>query len=258
MRIALAQMEIPWHSYYENQKKCRIYFEQAKKAGSEIVVFPEMTLTGFEVKSPILSEKEEETVAFFKKLTKEYEICAVFGYAGAGTEKKRNHLMMANRGQRLMEYEKIHPFSFGAEGKYFEGGESVKECLFHGEHFSAAVCYDLRFPEIFQEMSKKSDCIFVIANWPVVRSPQWSALLKARAIENLCYVVGVNCTGQSGNLMYEGMSAVYGPDGSLIAGEQKEEGLIEADLDFDWLRKYQEQFPFKRDRRPDIYKHFYL
>lgn len=257
MRVGMAQIEIPWHSYKENQKKCRDCFKAAKEQEIDILVFPEMTLTGFDVHSQKLTEKEEEIKQFFDGLTEEYGICAVYGYSGKGQSKNRNHLRMTDSGTPLMEYEKIHPFSYGAEGKYFEGGDRVVTCSFRGEVFSGMICYDLRFPEIFQAASQKSSCIFVIANWPEVRAIQWNALLKARAIENQCYIVGVNCTGQSGSLQYNGMSAAYRPDGTLIAGEQKEEGLIMAELDFSWLREYQKEFPFKQDRRLELYSQFY-
>lgn len=257
MRVGMAQIEIPWNNYEKNKEKCRAYFKDAKEQEIDILVFPEMTLTGFDVKSPVLVEKEEETIEFFDGLTEEYGICAVYGYGGKGQNKNRNHLRMTDSGTPLMEYEKIHPFSYGAEGKYFEGGDRVVSCFFGGETFSGMICYDVRFPEIFQEASKVSSCIFVIANWPEVRVKHWNTLLRARAIENQCYIVGVNCTNQSGPLYYNGMSAAYRPDGTLIAGEQKEEGLILAELDFSWLREYQKEFPFKQDRRLEIYNQFY-
>lgn len=257
MRIGMAQMAIPWNSFEKNQKRCRIFFQEAKENKTDLLVFPEMTLTGFDVSAPELAEKERDIIDFFDELTREFQICAMYGYMGKGKIKHRNHLRVTDCGHQLMEYEKIHPFTFGSEGEYFEGGEKVTECSYQGEIISGMICYDLRFPEIFLQASKNSRCIFVIANWPEKRVSQWNALLRARAIENLCYVVGVNCTGQSGNLQYNGMSAAYRPDGTLIAGEQEEEGLIIADLDFEWLRAYRKQFPFYQDRRLEIYEQFY-
>ncbi|MCI5596701.1 MAG: carbon-nitrogen family hydrolase [Lachnospiraceae bacterium] len=257
MKIGMAQIRIPWKKYEENKEICRSYFEKAQKNQIDLLVFPEMTLTGFDVKSPELAQREQDTIDFFENMTKKYEIAAVYGFAGKGKEKNRNHLRISSQGKCIMEYEKIHPFSYGAEGKYFEGGEAINSCRFQGEDFSGLICYDLRFPEVFQIASRKSNCIFVIANWPKARIFQWNALLRARAIENLCYIVGVNCTGESGPLFYNGMSGAYGPDGRIIAGEQEEEDLIVAELDFDWLRQYQSQFPFKKDRRTKLYNYFY-
>lgn len=258
MRIGMAQIKIPMKSFEKNREKCREYFYEAKEKGVEMLVFPEMTLTGFDVTSKKIVEYADETNTFFEEMAKECNMYAVYGCAEKGVKKYKNQLKIVGPEGLIFDYSKMHPFSMSAEHKFFEGGDKVSECTIQGHNYTGFVCYDIRFPEIFQYAGKTSDCIFVIANWPASRSNQWNALLKARAIDTFSFVVGVNCTGTSGKIVYNGMSAAYRPDSTLIAGEQEEEGIIVADLDFDWLKYYRDHGPYNKDRRPELYREFYM
>lgn len=257
MRIGLAQMGIVRGDFEKNKENCVRFFEDAVGKGVELLVFPEMTLTGFDVKNPRLAELETLSLEFFEVMSRRYGMGVLFGYSGKGKEKLKNYMILMDSGHILMRYAKIHPFSMGAEGQLYEGGHDVVTAVFRGFPLSGVICYDLRFPEIFQAVSDKVRCIFVIANWPEVRISDWNILLRARAIENLCYVAGVNCSGQSGTLYYSGMSAVYGPDGQLIAGEMTGERLLVADLTEETVQRFRAERPFRADRRPEVYGKFY-
>ena len=110
------------------------------------------------------------------------------------------------------------------------------------------ICYDLRFPELFRRVTAKgAELIVVVANWPSVRLDHWLTLLKARAIENLAYVVGVNRCGSDPNHQYPGRSVVIDPWGESVADAGSEEGLIDVTIDHDRLRKWREEFPVLKD-----------
>ena len=123
----------------------------------------------------------------------------------------------------IAKYSKMHPFSFAKEDQYFSAGNT--RVIFHIEGIPASVfiCYDLRFPEIFRDIAREVQAVFVLANWPSTRKDHWETLLKARAIENQCFVIGVNRTGKDGNgIRYPGASTFLILWGKISAqGAQK-------------------------------------
>lgn len=248
-------------------EKCEIYFKKARKEGVTLLVFPEMTLTGFAVFGESIAEQVEEregekssrTIDFFREMTIKYEVAAIFGFSQRKEgEKLANKMMLMENGEIRYEYQKIHPFSFGKEGEMYKGGDFVSVAEI-GEHcISGFICYDLRFPSIFQIVSTKAECIFVIANWPRAREEQWLALLRARAIENQCYIVGVNRVGEGGGLSYGGKSVIFNAAGEEILGPVEKEGLFIADLDFEWQEVYKRDFPTYLDRRDDLYSQLHI
>jgi predicted amidohydrolase len=129
---------------------------------------------------------------------------------------ENHYSIISQNGKLLLDYIKIHPFSFAGEDKYFKGGEKLSTCGIEGFETGVAICYDLRFPELFIKLSEKAELIIVPANWPAARSLHWKTLLRARAIENQCYVAGVNCSGDMDGQTYSGDSAIYSPEGEML------------------------------------------
>lgn len=267
MRIGLAQMDIVWENTEKNKAKAAHFFERAAREQVDCLVFPEMTLVGFSMQVERTARDWEAQRDFFRKKSAEYGITTVFGYPMPTSEAEReahpdwkhyrNYLGIAENGAIRMNYAKIHPFTFGMEGRYYQGGEEIFTIPWKNTTVGAFICYDLRFPEIFQISSKASEIIFVIANWPAARIAQWDQLLAARAVENLSYVVGVNRTGEGGGLVYNGHSAIYGPSGECLTKCREDECLLIADLDLAALRKSRKLFPVKNDRREELYMELY-
>ncbi len=260
MKIGLGQLDIIWENKEENKAACSHMITQAKQKSVDFILFPEMTLTGFSMNPADLGETLEysPTIAFFRKEALENQICIGFGMILKNGEKAENHcIIISDTGDILADYAKIHPFSFGSEAKYYTGGNSLTACTIKELTVSPLICYDLRFPEIFQACSEKSSLITVIANWPSQRRAHWISLLKARAIENQCYIAGVNRCGEGGNLTYSGDSMVISPYGDIITPVQDTPGLIIAELDLDLVKKYRSEFPLKADRKPCLYTKFY-
>lgn len=262
MRIGIVQLDILWKQKEKNMEKCEYYFMKAGREMVDVLVFPEMTLTGFAVSDESMAEQIEEkegkktskTIEFFREMTVKYKTAAIFGFSEKREKKKlANKMILIENGQIKYEYQKIHPFTHGKEGKMYEGGDSVSVAEIGGHFISGFICYDLRFPSIFQTVSTKAEIIFVIANWPKAREEQWLALLKARAIENQCYIVGVNRVGEGGGLIYSGKSVIFNAAGEEMIPPMKKEEVCIVDLDFEWQKMYREEFPTYLDRRDDLY-----
>lgn len=258
MRLALGQIDVYWEDKERNKEKCAQFISKAKGEKADIVIFPEMTLTGFSQNVEKIGEVDLDTVQWFRDQSIKHSIYTCFGYVEKDNLKGKNKLaIISPEGKEVCDYTKIHPFSYGGEDKFYYGGENVSLFEINGETISAFVCYDLRFPEIFQVVSKKAKLIIVIANWPQKRIEAWTTLLKARAIENQCYIAGVNRVGSGDGIEYSGDSMIISPKGEILASSNKKEELIICDIDMSQVEKVRRRFPFKRDRREELYKEMF-
>ncbi|MEQ8156462.1 MAG: nitrilase-related carbon-nitrogen hydrolase, partial [Clostridiaceae bacterium] len=188
MRAALCQMHIVWEDKIKNYEKAGYYIKEAVSKSAHIILFPEMSFTGFSMNIEKTKELKEETVGVMRKYAEEYGINIGFGWVKGNGVKAENHYTIINpKGEIILDYIKIHPFSYSGEHKFFISGNELKCCNVKGIGLSAFICYDLRFPEVFQAVSKNVSIIIVPANWPEKRREHWRCLLKARAIENQVY-----------------------------------------------------------------------
>lgn len=256
MKIGLVQMNILWEDMEKNMKKAEKYFEEAAMQGIELIIFPEMAFTGFSMNVDSLGIRWHEQAEFIKKMTKQYKMSAVFSciVKEKGWEKAHNDLFFVEEGVVKMQYTKIHPFSFGREAEYYEGGEKILSVSWKDTHIGAFICYDLRFGDIFNISAEINPVILVIANWPVKRILHWDRLLQARAIENQSFIIGVNRTGKEPSLCYNGHSAVYGPDGSLLTEIFEDERMIVADIDISKAWSQRKAFNIRADRKEELYR----
>lgn len=259
MKIGLTQMDIVWENKEQNMEKVQKIVEQASKQQVELLVLPEMTLTGFTMNTAYAGEEMlfSKSLKFFKELSKQYSMGIVFGYVEDFGSEYYNKCIMVSDGKILYDYDKIHPFSYGEEGKHYIGGHEVKTLSYKEMNMAGFVCYDLRFPEVFQAVSDKTELIFVIANWPKERVLHWETLLRARAIENQCYVVGVNRVGKGNGLEYIESSMAFDPLGERLTKAHSKSELMVVDVEAEKVLEVRKQFPFKLDRQPDLYQSFY-
>lgn len=256
MKIGLGQLDMTWQDKEVNKIKCEKMIVEAEAAGVDLLVFPEMTLTGVSNDTKKIAEprKESMSILFFKKMTRKYDVAIAFGLAVEGDLKPKNRLCIAVGGKVLLEYDKIHPFSLGKEDQYYSSGRDLASLTMDGVGIGAFICYDLRFPEIFQASSKKNHAIIVIANWPKEREETWKVLLKARAMENQCYIIGVNRTGVVNRLVYNGGSAIIDPNGNQVTPESTAEELIIGEIDTSVVEESREYLSAKMDRRENLYR----
>ncbi|WP_317855817.1 nitrilase-related carbon-nitrogen hydrolase [Chakrabartyella piscis] len=255
MKIALGQLDMGFEEKEKAMEICSQMIAEAGDLKADLIVFPEMTLTGFTMKPAIYGENiaSSESIAFFQKEAKKNHIAICFGITISENEVFTNRsLVLDAEGTILADYGKLHLF-FGPETKRYSGGDELQYCQIDGVPLSPFVCYDLRFPEPFLIASDKSHIITVIACWPEARREHWMTLLRARAIENQCFIIGVNRTGVAGKLNYVGDSMVISPNGDILAHVKEKDSLTIVDIQPEEVVALREQFPQKGDRRPDLY-----
>lgn len=251
MKISLFQFNPIWEDKISNQEKILEVLHKTRLK-TDILIFPEMTLTGFTMRSKKYSEaNNSESVNFFQKIAKENKIHIFAGYIEDVKGKYFNCFVHADRdGNILANYHKIHPFSFSGEDRHFTPGNTPVITEADGIKIGLSICYDLRFPELFRQYGKKRVTLIInIANWPVQRIEHWLHLLKARAIENLCYMIGVNRTGKDKGNEYNGCSAIYGPLGEEVLLMSDNEKLITIEINQDEVLKIRNKFPFLNDMK---------
>ncbi|CAN2170894.1 COG0388 Predicted amidohydrolase [Candidatus Nanopelagicaceae bacterium] len=220
MRAALVSLDITWNNKEVNKKSCSQILARIAAHQVDLVIFPEMTLTGFNMKPTETGEElaNSNTISFFKSEAVTNKIGIVFGVVIKKDLKFFNcAVFIDEQGQILTSYSKIHLFSHSEENKFFQGGELLSVASFKNYKIGLTICYDLRFPELYSSLSQYSDIVINIANWPAKRDLHWETFLRARAIENQTTIIGVNRSGtDQGGEMFSGESKVIYPNGGVV------------------------------------------
>lgn len=251
LKIAIAQMDICWEDEAGNLIKINQLAQEAAREEADLLVLPEMVTTGFMMDAEALADLEAEVTVFDKlqRIANEHTV-ALMGSVGV-KERPKNY----NRGFLLTPdaepqfQNKRHLFVPGKESELMTQGREREIWNLKGWHILPIVCYDLRFPVWCKNNNLEYDILMAVANWPEPRVKVWSTLLKARAMENLCYVVGVNRVGVDANkLNYTGESAIIDERGEYIAQCQPgAEQLQVGTLSYSRLQKFRKKFPTWKD-----------
>lgn len=254
MKIALVQLDSAWEEKEVNHSRAEQFVQMASYNGCDIIVFPEMFNTGFSMNVASIAEDEDgETASALSRIARHNNINVIAGYVvkESGGKKGQNIAVLYDRnGDRIAKYTKLHPFSFAGENRYYIAGENSIIFYIEGMAASIFICYDLRFPEAFREVAKDVQAIFVIANWPSERKEHWLALLRARAIENQCFVIGVNRIGEDGNgILYPGSSVIFGPSGNEMCRVADNAEFVLCEIDPQEAVEVRTKFPFLKDMR---------
>ncbi len=249
MRIVGLQTDIAWEDRRANFSRIDAMLDASPGLGEgSLLVFPELSTSGFTMNTSAVAEpRGGESETYFSGLARRLRSHVIAGIA-ARTE---HPVLAANEsvcfgpdGGTLARYRKRNPFPLIDEAKHYPAGNEVVVFEIHGWKVAPLICYDLRFPEPFREATALGAELFVvIANWPVVRVDHWITLLRARAIENLAYVVGINRSGRDPHLSYPGASLIVAPRGEILAQAGEEPSVIQADLDLEALRQWRRDFP---------------
>lgn len=256
MKVAAVQMDIDWEQPIENLRTAAASIAEAADLGVRLVVLPEMFSTGFSMRTARTAEPPGGPIERFCGDQARKHGLYLLGTKAARFEKRAHNaaVLFGPDGKPLAYHAKVHPFTFAGEHEHFSAGGDLAVTPVDEFHLSTAICYDLRFPELFRALAfRGADLIVVPANWPRERVTAWSQLLVARAIENQCYVIGVNRVGSGGGLHYDGRSAVVDPLGEVLATAQGRAALVLADLDPEHLRTVRRELPFLRDARQDLF-----
>jgi omega-amidase len=259
LRISIIQTNLHWED-----KTANLDMLQKKIAGigddSRLILLPEMFSTGFSMNKEILAETmDDHTVGWMKKISSAKRAIIsgslIIREEQDGITHYYNRLIWMLPTGEYGFYDKRHLFAYGNEDRHFSSGKKRMVAGVNGWKVNTQICYDLRFPVWLrqsrlpaEEDRPEYDLLIVVANWPASRSLAWRTLLQARAIENQCYVVGVNRTGIDGNgLKYAGESMVIGPLGEIIRILGAEEEIFSHALDHHHLEEVRLKFPFWRD-----------
>jgi predicted amidohydrolase len=255
VRLALVQMDLAWEDVGENHRRARARLEEAKEKGARLALLPEMFSTGFSMQSDRIAQPPGgPSETFLRGTAKALSMWVLASVPEAGSPRPRNVAVLAGPDGSAARYAKIHPFTFGGEDRVYAGGDRVVTAEVEGVRVTPFVCYDLRFPEPFRLAAEETDLFAVVANWPEARRDHWRTLLRARAIENLCYVAGLNRVGEGGGLRYAGDSAVVSPWGEVLVEGDASEAVLVCDVDAAAVRDARTKFPALADRRPEAYR----
>jgi predicted amidohydrolase len=253
MKVALCQMNIAWENKEDNYLRVEQQLKEVREKGVKLFLLPEMSFTGFSMNTTVTKEANNETINQMREYAVQYHTAIGFGWVKDCGEKSENHYTIVdNEGKIISDYVKIHPFSYSGEDVKFQSGNKIAVFELDNIKFATFICYDLRFPEIFQAASKTTNTIIVPANWPASRSEHWKCLLRARAIENQVYIFAINCVGEVGGLRYSGDSCVINPNGEILMELSGEEGILDYEL-VDDGGVFRNSFQVKKDRREDLY-----
>ena len=247
MKIAILQRNIVWGDAAENRRR----IESTLAAGEpcDLCVLPEMFTTGFHPDPSGAAEPADgPTWAWLKNMTRTYR-CAIAGSI-AVEEKGRfyNRLYFVRPDGDTTCYDKRHLFTYSGENKRYTAGRERVVAEYGGVRILLQVCYDLRFP-VFARNRGDYDMALYVACWPASRGEVWRTLLRARAIENQCFVAGVNCAGlDPQGTLYDGDSVVLDAYGrTLAACEPGRESVAYAEIDCQMLEKFRRKFPVLDD-----------
>ncbi|MDF1741858.1 MAG: carbon-nitrogen family hydrolase [Verrucomicrobiales bacterium] len=213
-----------------------------------LLFFPELCSCGFSMNTDeVCEEADGPSCTFFSDLARRHRCFVIAGIASKveGSSRGANEAVCFQPdGSELSRYRKVHPFPLAAEGDHYLAGDDVVIFEINGWKIAPFICYDLRFPELFRIAAARGAEVFpVIANWPAPRVEHWLTLLKARAIENQAYVLGVNRCGSDPNLNYSGNSLIVGPMGEEIAKAGAEEACLSVSLERGSFDEWRAAFP---------------
>ncbi len=261
MKLAAIQMDVQWEAPEVNLRRTALRVAEATQAGAEVVVLPEMFSTGFTMDAVKAAESGESTLLALQEMARENGVALIAGIVEAALNdaaRPRNLCVVLDaNGCEMGRYRKIHPFTLAGEQKSYDAGtELLTLSMTQGIRVTPLICYDLRFPEVFRARALETDLFCVIASWPSKRIAAWRALLIARAIENQCYVLGVNRVGMVHGVEHCGGSLLVAPDGGVLCEASASEECLMTSIDADVVASHRRAFTFLCDRRPDVYRNF--
>jgi predicted amidohydrolase len=250
LRVTAIQHDIIWESPVANFERL------AERIGSDadaadLVLLSEMFSTGFSMDAAAIVEPSGGPAHRFLQLMADEHNIAIGGSIATSRADGLpvNRFVLARPDREPVRYDKIHPFSYGGEHEHYGAGTELVGWDIGGVRVTPFICYDLRFADEFWQRGPDTDCYVVIANWPAKRAEHWKALLRARAIENLAYVVGVNRIGSGGGLDYAGDTMIVDPLGVVDTITEPLEAVLAGVIDTDEVQRQRDRFGFLSDRR---------
>jgi len=258
IKITLAQQKFKFGEVDVNFKRAEGWIEEASENNSDLLLLPELWASGYDLENwrDYAVPLGEGLFSKLKVLAKKNQIAIGSSLLELKEGKVYNTFVLFGKtGETLGLYRKIHRFRLLAEEKWLEAGDELSMASTPWGSVGLAICYDLRFPEIFRPYAVAgAHLCLIVAEWPEKRITHWSKLLQARAIENQMYIVGVNKVGESQGVKLGGRSAVIDPWGVPVIEGDDGEDLLTTEIDLSVSLKARKQIPILSDRRTDVYK----
>mgnify|MGYP001165625551 FL=1 len=248
MKIYALQFDSRWKDKESNFALVSSLFNERKVSENSLIVLPEMFATGFCLDPDLSSAKEtEKTELFLSELAHQMKSWVIGGMTHPSQEARKafNTAVSYNpQGQKISIYKKLHPIPVLGEDKVHLPGNIVESFAVNSFTVTPAICYDLRFPELFRSaLHFGTDLFVVLGCWPQNRIEHWVTLLRARAIENQAFVIGVNRVGDDQGLEYGGRTMVITPKGEILSDGERIEGVVEAEIKSSSAKQWRKEFP---------------
>ncbi len=247
MKTALIQADLAWEDIGKNLSNFERLLSKIK-TGCDLVLLPEMFSTGFTMNPSRFSDEELNNVPLWmQKIANDKGFALGGSSVAAGVNGYSNRFYFARPDADILFYDKRHLFRMGEEQNHYVAGTERKVFEYNGWRICPQICYDLRFP-VWCRNRNDYDVLVFVADWPASRQDIWTSLLKARAIENQCYVIGVNRTGADPNVTYTGGSVVFSPKGEILSQNNPEiPFIVTADISLENLQSFRDKFPVWMD-----------
>lgn len=262
MNIKVLQFKVSYGDVERNISKVKALFEEENLDKTDIVVLPEMWTTGYDLENvdTLACRNLEPAQSIISELAVKYAVNIVAGSVANiidNTDDVYNTAFVIDReGELVYQYSKMHLVPMLNEPEYLTGGkEKVETFQLEGETFGLVICYDLRFPELFRDLTLKgATTIFVVAEWPLARKKHWETLLAARAIENQCYIIASNTYGEIVDQTFAGRSMIIGPFGDIVdeAGDNTE-ATVTGQTDGKEVERIRKEVPIFDSRKREMY-----
>ncbi len=263
LKLSLAQIDVITGDPKGNLKKAKKYVEEASKKGSELIVFPELWTTGFNwKKNKKLANTFDHTIQAISDLADDYQIWISGSVLSLNEDQKPTNtsILFDPEGNQSALYRKTHLFSFAEEDKHLTPGKELTIVEAPWGKTGLAICYDIRFPEVFRSYALKgADIALIPLAFPHPRKDHLKTLLKARAIENQMFIIAVNQVGtkdfgRGEDVTFCGNSTIIDPWGNvIIETNDQQEILVTETIDLSRTEEVRSQMKVLEDRRPDIY-----
>ena len=250
-------MTSAWEDPEKSLAKAGPLIRNAANGGAGIIIFPEQFATGWDPASRTHIEKIDGFIInSLREFARDAGICVIGSFRERSGPHPRNTAVVIGRdGSLLTSYSKVHLFSPAGEDKAFAAGTELGTFSLGPLKCGVAICYDLRFPELFGAYAARGvQAVFIPAAWPASRIRHWELFISARAAENQMYVAGVNTTGVTPVDSYAGATMVADPHGTIIVRAGDTEQLIFAEMDPEIVDSARSSFPVKKDRRNELYR----
>lgn len=258
LKIACLQMNIAFGEPEINFQTAKQLMNKVMNKEPDVIVLPELWTTGYDLTRlhEITDVGANRAIEFLKNVAKQYGVHLIGGsVANRESSGVKNTLLIVNKnGELVHQYSKLHLFKLMDEHLYLEAGNEKGLFQLENHPFAGVICYDIRFPEwIRAHTSSGAEALFVVAEWPAPRLAHWRSLLIARAIENQCFVIACNRSGDDPNNRFAGHSMVIDPWGEVLAEAGEEEEILLAEIDLDRVKEIRKQIPIFEDRKAEFY-----